>query len=704
MEKGAFIIDQFTAHDTQFSVFFPQSTESFIKAVSVRDSNSPSVNTYSTVMDTTQSMHYYSLFSVPFDSEATIGQQWNYRLERLANRELRNKHVIQVTSSAQPGQSEVSIQLMTNKDGFDIQVRPDEPLILYAKIMLGCGTPVIGAEVEALIQGTNKAGFPMPEIKIHLLDSGTGDPDMFQKDGIYSRYINNILEEGRYNVELRVTANNTLDNNGYFSRIQRGFAFRVMSLKRGSKDNFPPSRILDLTARRLEDSGEIKFAWTAPGDDYDTGRPTSYQIHSSADPSTFYRPSGNSLQLVDRFEGSVPAGVGQTHNINLTLFDKSLYFTILAVDDEGNVGYYSNIVKIYFPPKLDTQQFGGDSGRGAGDASSPTRQGLYDPLRGIWEPNSIIWYAVIGVVTVVIFTLVLVSISIIVSRRKRSSQSVTDEDEITHDDAAGGFKNNELLRFSSINLNMDAVQRSSSLDNPASQYRSPNPRINPYTELVIDTEYSNSSQDRLFYSSENLYNQLRSSTSKQHNSSAMAARSTDNMLLHSGSPSAAATADHSTAHLSYQHDSSMFTATAIYAKPLPKCERKSILKKPRELGDGESDPSASSASSDHNPSSELSELSESPISYLETDLDLGCATISHHQQLATINTMSIKRGPPTLPKPVLSSDNLNQFSPDASVTGGSSSLCSPNGSESCRDPNYGTLTPSTKRIRNVTQV
>ena len=696
MEKGTFVIDKFSGYNTQFSIFFPRSKESFIKAVSVRDSNS---NTFSTVMDTTQNLHYYSLFSVPFDSEAAIGQSWSYRLERLANYELKNEHVIQVTSSAQQDQSQINIDLATNKNGYEVEVRPDQPLVLYASVMQESGTPVINAKVEALIKGINTAGFPMPDIKVDLYDSGTGDPDMFQNDGVYSRYIIDILEEGRYTVQVRVSANeNSLEQ---FTRVEQGFSLRVTSLQRGTKDSFPPSRILDLEGHRVHNSGEVKFSWTAPGDDYDSGKPTSYQIHSSTDPSTFYKPTGSSQQLVDRFNASnsVASGAIETHNINLTsLFDKSLYFTILAVDDEGNVGYYSNIVKIYFPPRAAVgQQFGGAGGsEDSSDGSNPKRQGLYDPLRGIWpEPNSIIWYAVIGVVTVVIFTLILVSISIIVSRRKRSSaDSVTTEND-ARDDGSAGFKNNELLRFSSINLTLESAQKNGNhVDSPSNQYRSPNSRINPYTELVIDTDYS-SSQDRLFYSSENLYNQLRSSTAKSN----MASRSTDNMLLHSNA-NASTMGENDSAMSHYLQDSSMFTATAIYAKPLPKCERKSILKKPREQGDGESDPTYSSSD---NPSSELSELSESPISYLETDLDLN-GSCNNAALTSTFSSQhmaaAVRRGPPTMPKPVLSSENLeNQFTP---VLAGSN-LCSPNGSESCTE-NYGTLTPSARRIRNVTQV
>ena len=245
-----------------------------------------------------------------------------------------------------------------------------------------------------------------------------------------------------------------------------------------------------------------------------------------------------------------------------------------------------------------------------------------------------------------------------------------------------------------------------SMENPADQYRVPSKsRINPYTELVIDTHQdyninTSTSQDRLFYSSENLYNQLR--TMKKSPTTTTTARSTDNMLCYN---------TESDASTELQHDTAMFTASAIYAKPLPKCERKSILKKPRESGDGESEPSSSSDT--HPCSSELSELSESPISYLETDLDLGGGAL-HYQSMGGT---AAKRGPPTLPKPVLSMDNLNRFpggttgmtSPPLPapppVGGDTASLTSPHGSEA-GGANYDTLTSSTpaKKVRNVTQV
>ena len=81
---------------------------------------------------------------------------------------------------------------------------------------------------------------------------------------------------------------------------------------------------------------------------------------------------------------------------------------------------------------------------------------------------------------------------------------------------------------------------------------------------------------------------------------------------------------------------------AIYAKPLPKSERsafKSILKKrdrDREEGDGESDPCEmmdhTGAMMDH-PGQMIDHADPMMDSYLETDMD------------------SLRRGPPTLPKP-----------------------------------------------------
>lgn len=66
--------------------------------------------------------------------------------------------------------------------------------------------------------------------------------------------------------------NDTQANLGKFSRIASGGTFVMSGVIPGSSsDAFPPSRITDLEVE-LNDEDEFLLSWTAPGNDYDTGK------------------------------------------------------------------------------------------------------------------------------------------------------------------------------------------------------------------------------------------------------------------------------------------------------------------------------------------------------------------------------------------------------------------------------------------------
>ena len=588
-EKGSFLIDRSLGVNTQLNIYFPEITESYIKSFSLSDIRQKS---YSTLMDTTGGLHYYTIYNVPWDTPDNIGMRWNYSLVRIPSPHLDNSHVIQVTSCPSPAHDKLDIRITSNKVKFNASVTPDSPVVLYTELRYN-QKPVLNARIEARIEGINRAGLSIPSTSIILVDSGSGDPDIYSGDGVYSRYLMRIQEEGRYTVSVHASSTPSSpaylesgsgrEELGEFSRIFSGYIFHISSVQKSSKDISPPSRILDLTVQVLSSQGEFEFKWTAPGDNYDEGNPTSYKLFYTQDPNSFYKYSqtGSELHLVQSFSGSKPSGEDESHRILVQDYNINLYYCILGVDNDGNTGEISNIVVAYMPQPYSPLLHSGQSLREQGQL----REGLFNPFQVIKEPNKVIMYAVVGVVTVVVFTFLVVMLILVVSRKlSRREENPQPLDS--------GFKDNDLVRFSSIDLNIHG-------DTKPSQFIS---RIDPYTELSPDS-HSNS-QDKLFYSYENLYQQV--------------------------------TITSSTMDLN-------LVSTAIYAKPLPRSERgcKSILKKSREDGDGDSSPSEVSDTLNSNLASEHSSSGNSYLeTYLETNMD----------------NISLKRGPPTLPKPFLTLD------------------------------------------------
>ena len=104
--EGRFIIDNYSGLNTTFKVYFTDIVESYIKGISVRSATGDSFNT---IVDNKISLHYYSLYEVPFDSQASGG--WSYSISRLSSPAQSNTHIVRVTSGHAPGH-EISVDVV----------------------------------------------------------------------------------------------------------------------------------------------------------------------------------------------------------------------------------------------------------------------------------------------------------------------------------------------------------------------------------------------------------------------------------------------------------------------------------------------------------------------------------------------------------------------------------------------------------------
>ncbi|KAM9242804.1 calcium-activated chloride channel regulator 2 isoform 2-T2 [Dugong dugon] len=185
------------------------------------------------------------------------------------------------------------------------------PVMIYANVRKGF-YPIVNATVTATIEP--ETGDP---VTLKLFDDGAG-ADVIRNDGIYSRYFFSFAISGRYNLKVHVhwspsisslahsipgshamyipgyIANGNIQMNAPrksmgrseeeqkwgFSRVSLGGSFSVLGVPAGPHpDMFPPCKIIDLEAIKLED--EVTLSWTAPGEDFDQGQATSYEIRMS---------------------------------------------------------------------------------------------------------------------------------------------------------------------------------------------------------------------------------------------------------------------------------------------------------------------------------------------------------------------------------------------------------------------------------------
>ncbi|XP_043942808.1 calcium-activated chloride channel regulator 1-like [Protopterus annectens] len=252
------------------------------------------------------------------------------------------------------------------------------PMVVYAEVSQGF-LPVVKATVIATIESENGKS-----VTLELFDNGA-DPDVARCDGIYSRYFTSFTGSGRYSLKVRVQGKETtslasrrqnraayipgfVDNGqvqfnpskpsvkddgfnvvvGRFSRTSSGGSFSVAGVPSGPlPDKFPPNRISDLEAEMKEDT--FILTWTAPGNDYDLGNASDYEIRMSKNLLTLRNDFSSAEQINTSHIIPLPAGSQESFSFKLedvVIENRTiLYFAARASDEAANLADVSNIAQ-----------------------------------------------------------------------------------------------------------------------------------------------------------------------------------------------------------------------------------------------------------------------------------------------------------------------------------------------------------------------
>ena len=401
--EGRFVVDEYSGGNSSLKVYFTDIVESYIKSISVR---SDTGDTFNTIMDDRINLHYYSIFNVPFDTRQNLGRAWSYRISRLSSPAQSNTHLVRASSAGT--EAGISVDVWSQV----VQGRLGPTVILYTRITLNM-KPVLNATV---VCSTDTGGSPSPAYSVQLLDTGSGDPDTVRGDGVYSRYLQYLLP-GTHSLACTVYGQRSYvgrEQPVEMSQFSRTVCCVPVTVREDQVGlGGPPARILDLSVGVVTASQQIQLQWTAPGDDYDWGKLASYQLFSSVRAESYYSSPHNTSQavLVQSFSAGQHAGQQEQHTVRINVFDQEIFYVLVPVDSEGNVGEISNIVSAYMPrPQIMQGE--------AGNTNTPLREGLFDPMRRPTEPNLVIMYVIVGIVCIVIFTFIVIVTVIIVIRNK----------------------------------------------------------------------------------------------------------------------------------------------------------------------------------------------------------------------------------------------------------------------------------------------
>jgi len=299
-----------------------------------------------------------------------------------------------VTVSVSSMASSSSVDPISVKSSISSSSRnSSEPIILYAQVTQGF-KPVVNAIVTAIVSFPNGS-----QTEVRLFDRGA-TPDTRKNDGIYSRYFFNYITTGRYSMKIKVSGkgslvsnrttgisaaykhgvvadNGTLELNPNleptnenfatvdardlddFERTESigGFEYSGPDLANAS-DSFPPSKVIDLTAHQVDVDDVtkgIKLKFTAPGDDFDVGQASRYEIrYTYNDTSSLINNFTYEKEIlpVNVIYGDLnnPTKAGNIENFTITLNDlpkseniTKIGFALRTMDDSGNEAEISNV-------------------------------------------------------------------------------------------------------------------------------------------------------------------------------------------------------------------------------------------------------------------------------------------------------------------------------------------------------------------------
>ncbi|KAF2366642.1 Calcium-activated chloride channel N-terminal [Trinorchestia longiramus] len=277
-------------------------------------------------------------------SQVTPGL-WRYSVDNKADSH--QGLFIQVTSKPYLPQyghsSQVEVRGWTNHPTGEVNATDiSMPLAIFAEVLSGTG-PVEGARVTANLTrlGLASNGTLHKPQEIVLVDNGLLGPDMTQGDGVYSRFVPNLIT-GKFSVTIYVEG--TIGQYSFARHVRLGVLNVISSTP--TVDAIPPARVVDLRMSFLPGTpNQISFTWTAPGNDFDYGTADRYMVKVGPTPDL----ENGEYSYLEDWPSPLESSTIQQHALEWTKYDSVSYVGIYAVDEERNTPSLSNLVTVFIP-------------------------------------------------------------------------------------------------------------------------------------------------------------------------------------------------------------------------------------------------------------------------------------------------------------------------------------------------------------------
>ncbi|GBM88246.1 Calcium-activated chloride channel regulator 2 [Araneus ventricosus] len=302
--------------------------------------------------------------------------EWSLTFERRPGSDKPVVVIVRASSSKKDGITHMKTWIGTEESSKGmLSKRP--PVTFYSEVKKG-HLPVSNATVSAILYHPES----LEEFKLDLMDRGDGDPDITGYDGIFSRYFSEVPRSGYYILTTVVESYSSGIQSGESLAVSKSFrccgssypaelTYDAGPFKRivtyGSfyvaaeyaKINFSPRRINDLRVEQvlqLNNRMTYLLKWTAPGNNFDYGQATKYQLRmfSSRD-DAWNSFESDYVLIIDIFHihGQIleplTAGTSQSLIIEPINATSGVYYLAMRTENsEGKYSEISNIIEINY--------------------------------------------------------------------------------------------------------------------------------------------------------------------------------------------------------------------------------------------------------------------------------------------------------------------------------------------------------------------
>ena len=216
-----------------------------------------------------------------------------------------------------------------------------------------------------------------------------------------------------------------------FRRVLTGPTLTFIDGPPEGVDIYPPGRITDLRMERIDPStNEVELGWTAPGNDFDSGTASIYEIRCYTDRSALNDSASAILVHASLTPLPAAAGTWQRSSVAVPWPNQLFYYAVVAVDASANRGRVSNIVPVYIyeappppttlppPPAAAADMDSGSWNAAAANSSGAIRRNASgQPL--LTEQQL---YAISGGVAGFLLLLLILTVVAVLSRRSRNKR------------------------------------------------------------------------------------------------------------------------------------------------------------------------------------------------------------------------------------------------------------------------------------------